>query len=205
LNRPPTGALRPTQQGEPAVRPAPRQLTARYRFRRLPPLGPGCYQNLVKTGYRADGLAGLDHLHHLGPQTAGTTFTIQSHQDETGSTGHISPISRETGLVIEAIRPINKLTAMVSALVTGTGWCRLDNLSRKGRTGWNSRAGARKGKGCQGFLRIRRNDQAAGTKSVNKLVTITKMVSAFERRWKLATHLFDQTRHEKGSLRPLTH
>lgn len=75
----------------------------------------------IEHGYRAEGLAGLDHLHHLQTKAAGTTFTIKGHQNQTGSTGHISLVSRLTGLLIKAIGLVKKLAAMVSPLVTTAG------------------------------------------------------------------------------------
>ena len=127
-------------------------------------------------GYRVDGLAGLNHLHHLKTKAAGTTFTIKGHQDQTGGAGHIALVSSLTGLLIKAIRLVKKLAAMVSPVVTTAGCWLLASLSRNFQSGRNGRDWARKGKWCQEFLGVRRNDQAADTKSVNDQVTITSKV-----------------------------
>jgi hypothetical protein len=138
--------------------------------------------------YRADSLAGLNHLHHLETQAAGATFTIKRHQNQSGSAGHISLISRKARLLIEAIRLVKKLATMVSPLVISAGCWRLDSLARKDWTDRNSRDGARKGKRCQGFLGVRRSDQAADTKSVNDQVTIARTASISGKPWKRATN-----------------
>jgi hypothetical protein len=104
-------------------------------------------------------------LHHLQTKTAGTTFTIKGHQNQTGSAGHISLISRLTGLLIKAIRLLKKLTAMISPLVTTAGCWLLAGLGRNIRSCRNGSNWARKGKWCQEFLGVRRNDQAADTKA----------------------------------------
>ena len=101
----------------------------------------------------ANSLAGFNHLHHLGTQAAGTTFTIQGHQNQTGGAGHISLIGRYTGLLIETIRLVEKLAAMVSPLFTTTGYCGLGCLGRRAWTGRNGRDWARESKGCQGVSR----------------------------------------------------
>ena len=101
----------------------------------------------------ANSLAGLNHLHYLGTQATGTTFTIQGHQNETGGAGNISLISRLTGLLVETIRLVKELAAMVSPLVTTTGCCGLASLSCRTWTGRNGRDWARESKGCQGISR----------------------------------------------------
>ena len=131
---------------------------------------------------RAVRLAGLNHLHHLETKAAGTTFTIKGHQNQTGSPGYISLVSRLTGLLIKATRLVKKLAAMVSPLVTTAGCWLLASLRRNIQSGRNGRDGARKGKWCQEFLGVRRSDQAADTKSVNDQVTITSKVGTLGNR-----------------------
>ena len=98
--------------------------------------------DLAGTGADLNFLAGLNHLHYLGTQAAGTTFTIQGHQNKPGGTGHISVISRLTGLLIESSRLVEKLAAMVSPFVTTAEGCRLGSLTRIARTARNGGDGA---------------------------------------------------------------
>jgi hypothetical protein len=132
---------------------------------------------LIRERLSSGGLAGLNHLHHLKTKAAGTTFTIKSHQNQTGGAGYISLVSSLTGLLIKATRLVKKLAAMVSPLVTTARCWLLASLSRNFQSGRNGRDGARKGNWCQEFLGVRKNDQAADTKSVNDQVTITSKVS----------------------------
>jgi hypothetical protein len=79
-----------------------------------------------------------------------------------------------TGLLIEAFSLVEKLAAMVSPFLTIARWRRLvARLRRNPGSGRNGRNRTRKGKGCQEFLGVRRNDQAADSKSVSDQVTIT--------------------------------
>jgi hypothetical protein len=102
------------------------------------------------------------------------------------------------GLLIEAIRLVEKLAAMVSPLLTTAGCCRLGRLTRIDRMDRNGRDGARKSKGCQWFLGVRRSDQAADTKKRERSVTIARMPTAFRKPPKRETYLRDQFRQSKG-------